>query len=1184
MKVKAKSFMISVLMLFAFVFGVFAFMPTTTMASAAGGDGLTEATAKVVTNYAEFESAMEDSSIVYVKIDSNIDSAIQKSGSGIDVGAMVAGKKVLIVNATAEFYAHADAQAIDSLLYVQDGDDLTIKGDGTLRFVPNANATFNSVVRIDGGTVTVSGNVTIEGYTGAENYANAITNYGGNLNLLKGTCKGTLRVDIDQTNNFAVVDLQGGNTVINNIAVSATVSHDGLNESKASAMRIKASVNSAVIQGGTFEKVNNYSIAVDSSKVIADYVYSGIKMYDASTHTEVSDYDEIYTTARNVYFANAPQNAITSLALGTNKIVDGTKVSDLALTTYDTEKCTLGTYFVMNGLNKGLGDTGNAFLNTDTLNPQTDCSAIYSIYAKDGITFAPDFSAEDITFTNGVVTSVSNYGNAINVFVNFPKQTPEEPDESVITSLTLGTNKIVSGTKVSDLALTTYDTDKCTLGTYFVMNGLNKGLGDTGNAFLSTDSLNPEYDCSAIYSIYAKAGFTFDSNFSAEDITFTNGVVTSVGNYGNVVNVFVNFPKQEPETPDTVMVVYGPGEGDGSTKIDYITPDTTVTLLNPTDPDLGYEAPEGKKFAHWRVCEEDAQDPDAVVKNPGDEITITLETYIIAVWEDIPTVMVVYGPGEGDGSNEIDYVTPGTTVTLLTPTDLGYEAPEGKKFAHWRVCEEDAQDPDAVVKNPGDEITITLETYIIAVWEDIPHECSGVLERGQGATCTVDGWNDYYTCSCGKYYSDSACNNEIADLAAWKNGDGKIPAAHTFASDAWNEEIPATCVATGTKAHKDCTVCHKHFEADGVTEIADLTIAVDTNNHDMATEWTGVADGHYHVCKRVGCEYHDTLVGHSSSGAATEQNAETCTVCQYIITPALGHTTCSGGIKQNGQAATCTVNGWNDYYKCSGCEKLYEDAACTILISDLATWKDGDGKIAASHTYGDLIAKVDATCSATGMQAHFECSVCHTLFDADKAVKTENELTIAIDANAHTYGAWTSNGDGTHTRVCTLNAEHKENGECAGGTATCTEKAVCATCNTAYGNTAAHSHGSAWEKDESGHWNECVCGDKANEGAHVDQNTDGTCDTCGWVDPNFTPVVPGPGEGGQGGSTPDNTPDNTPEVEGEDEAGLSGGAIAGIAVGATVGAVGLGVGGFAIFWFVIKKKSMAELLAIFKKK
>lgn len=45
--------------------------------------------------------------------------------------------------------------------------------------------------------------------------------------------------------------------------------------------------------------------------------------------------------------------------------------------------------------------------------------------------------------------------------------------------------------------------------------------------------------------------------------------------------------------------------------------------------------------------------------------------------------------------------------------------------------------------------------------------------------------------------------------------------------------------------------------------------------------------------------------------------------------------------------------------------------------------------------------------------------------------------------------------------------------------------------------------------------------------------------------------------------------------------GLSGGAIAGIAVGSVAVA---GVGGFSVFWFVIKKKKFADLIAIFKKK
>ena len=58
---------------------------------------------------------------------------------------------------------------------------------------------------------------------------------------------------------------------------------------------------------------------------------------------------------------------------------------------------------------------------------------------------------------------------------------------------------------------------------------------------------------------------------------------------------------------------------------------------------------------------------------------------------------------------------------------------------------------------------------------------------------------------------------------------------------------------------------------------------------------------------------------------------------------------------------------------------------------------------------------------------------------------------------------------------------------------------------------------------------------------------------------------------------------NTGEITGTPTAkgGLSTGAIVGIAVGSVAVA---GLGGFAIFWFVIKKKSFADLIAVFRKK
>ena len=47
---------------------------------------------------------------------------------------------------------------------------------------------------------------------------------------------------------------------------------------------------------------------------------------------------------------------------------------------------------------------------------------------------------------------------------------------------------------------------------------------------------------------------------------------------------------------------------------------------------------------------------------------------------------------------------------------------------------------------------------------------------------------------------------------------------------AWKDEIPATTENFGTKGHKDCTVCGRHFDADG-NEITDLRIAkIGTHN------------------------------------------------------------------------------------------------------------------------------------------------------------------------------------------------------------------------------------------------------------------------------------------------------------------------------------------------------------------
>ena len=67
-------------------------------------------------------------------------------------------------------------------------------------------------------------------------------------------------------------------------------------------------------------------------------------------------------------------------------------------------------------------------------------------------------------------------------------------------------------------------------------------------------------------------------------------------------------------------------------------------------------------------------------------------------------------------------------------------------------------------------------------------------------------------------------------------------------------------------------------------------------------------------------------------------------------------------------------------------------------------------------------------------------------------------MTVTVN-DGHTYGEWVSNGDGTHTRKCTVGGcTGSETKDCSGGKATCKNKAVCEVCGKAYGELDPKNH------------------------------------------------------------------------------------------------------------------------------
>lgn len=122
---------------------------------------------------------------------------------------------------------------------------------------------------------------------------------------------------------------------------------------------------------------------------------------------------------------------------------------------------------------------------------------------------------------------------------------------------------------------------------------------------------------------------------------------------------------------------------------------------------------------------------------------------------------------------------------------------------------------------------------------------------------------------------------------------------------------------------------------------------------------------------------------------------------------------------------------------------------------DVVNGPDNEVQLIRKHTHTLKEHKaVPATCTEAGTGAYWKCEGedgCNQMFSDSTGNNEITEIPEGDDATGHDYGAWKSNGDGTHTRTCANDGAHTEDGDCSGGTPTYTEKAVCSVCGGSYG-------------------------------------------------------------------------------------------------------------------------------------
>ena len=507
-------------------------------------------------------------------------------------------------------------------------------------------------------------------------------------------------------------------------------------------------------------------------------------------------------------------------------------------------------------------------------------------------------------------------------------------------------------------------------------------------------------------------------------------------------------------------------------------------------------------------------------------------------------------------------VTKNTTqaITYKVVADIPYTMANGATNYVWEVA--------------------TSQSFIVSWVEDVP-EATGITATYTGtilAGTTINPSGIQITMD---YSNASSTPVNAGNVEYWYNGTQITnPTTYVFGVE--------------LIGNLNITVKYQGFETTMAIQIVGHTITFDANNG------TGtMASVEYVGAYTLPANEFTAPTGKQFKGWALTNNGEVIATATYNVTEPITLYAIWENIPVANYTITATA-GANGTISPSGEVSVAEGEDKTFTITANSGYHIKDVKVngasvgaVATYTFNDVAANATITvefevdtvphvcnptlvpedkpdCTTAGKSAYYHCECGKNYEDAQGNSVISNLGTWGIlNALGHeAQDVWSTDGE-YHWHKCTRCEEQLDKAAHSGGTATCTEKAVCEVCNTPYGNTTAHQHGSEWHKNADEHWNECACGDKANKAAHADENNDGKCDICDYA--MGTPENPG------GDIEPENPGENT-EPE---KTGLSGGAIAGIAVG-SVAVVGLG--GFSLFWFVIKKKKFADLIALFKKK